>query len=328
MKQFLRGQDFISIDQISTLDQIKTIFSRADHMREVVEKKQVFEPLRGKSVAVLFYQPSTRTFSSFVAAAQRLGAYVTSIHGMEEFSSVTKGESLEDTMRSIYQTTGADAVVLRHPDDSSSQVAADASPVPIINAGSGKLEHPTQALLDLYTIYQHFKRSDNLHIVMVGDLLYGRTIKSLAKLLGVTSGVSNSAGGGERGKNKITFVSPDELRAPKEFVAGLSSSVEIEETDTLSAALKTADVVYMTRVQKEWFEKAGKVDEYEHLKDRFVLTRHMASQMPKKSIIMHPLPRVGEIMREVDDDPRARYFEQMRSGLYTRMALLDLILGE
>ncbi len=325
MKQFLQGKDFISIDQITKLDQIKTIFSRADSMRQVVEQKKVFEPLRGKSVAVLFYQPSTRTFSSFVAAAQRLGAYVTSIHGMEEFSSVTKGESLEDTMRSIYQTTGADAVVLRHPDDSSSQVAADASPVPIINAGSGKLEHPSQAILDLYTIYQHFKRSDNLHIVMVGDLLYGRTIKSLAKLLGVTGG---SSSGSSSGKNKITFVSPDELRAPKELVAGLSKKIEIEETNSLSGVLKTADVVYMTRVQKEWFEKAGKVDEYEHLKDRFVLTRHMVQQMPKNSIIMHPLPRVGEIMREVDEDPRARYFEQMRSGLYTRMALLDLILGE
>ncbi len=309
------GQNFISINQVKTKKDILDLFKRADFMKQCVEKGKLHEPLRGKSVAVLFYQPSTRTFSSFVAAAQRLGAYVTAIHGMEEFSSVSKGEDLRDTVRSIYETTAADLLVLRHPDNNSSQVAAEASPLPVINAGSGKLEHPTQALLDLYTIYEHFKRMDSLHVVMVGDLLYGRTIKSLAKLLGIV-----------QGNNRITFVSPDELKAPSELVTDLKKVIQIEETSNLREAVADADVVYMTRVQREWFEASGKLDEYEKLKNRFILTRHMVSQMKKKAIVLHPLPRVGEILEEVDDDPRAKYFQQMRSGLYVRMALLEAIL--
>lgn len=311
------GEDFISIDQVKSAKQIFDLFKRVDHMKKIVESGKVFEPLRGKSVSVLFYQPSTRTFSSFVAAAQRLGAYVTAIHGMEEFSSVSKGENLTDTVRSIYETTAADVLVLRHPDNNSSQVAAEASPLPVINAGSGKLEHPTQALLDMYTIYEHFGRLEDLHIVMVGDLLYGRTIKSLANLFALMPG-----------KTKITFVSPDELKAPPELVKQLKKNMTIVETDNLKSVLSSADVVYMTRVQKEWFEKAGKLDEYEKLKMRFVLTRHMVEQMKKKAIVMHPLPRVGEILEEVDEDSRAKYFPQMRSGLYVRMALLEAILGE
>lgn len=311
------GKGYISIDQIESLGELEQIFSTAATMKVRVETGEVYEPLKGKSVAVLFYQPSTRTFSSFTAAATRLGAYVTAIHGMEEYSSVAKGETLEDTIRSIYQTTAADLIVLRHPDNSSSVRATEVSPVPIVNAGSGTLEHPTQALLDLFTIQQHFSMDKKLRVVMVGDLLYGRTIKSLAKLLALY------------GKGiEITLVSPTELRAPRELVKGLIKRVGVRETDSLSGALTGADVVYMTRVQKEWFEKAGKLDEYERLKLQFVLTRHMAGLMKKKAIIMHPLPRVGEILAEVDEDPRARYFEQMRSGLYVRMALLEMILKE
>jgi aspartate carbamoyltransferase len=309
------GQHYISIDQVKSLKQINDLFLLADKMKKRVESGKVYEPLKGKSVAVLFYQPSTRTFSSFVAAANRLGAYVTAIHGMEEFSSVSKGETLEDTIQSIYQTTGADAVVLRHPEDSSSIVASKASPVPIINAGSGKLEHPTQALLDMYTMHEHLGKVKDLHVVMVGDLLYGRTIKSLAKLLALTGG-----------KTKITFVAPKELMAPPALVAELKKKIEVVETDDLQSVLPSADAVYMTRVQREWFEKAGKMGEYEQLKGKFILTRHMVTQMKKKAIVMHPLPRVGEILHEVDDDPRAKYFEQMRAGLYVRMALLESIL--
>ncbi|MEO8581807.1 MAG: aspartate carbamoyltransferase [Patescibacteria group bacterium] len=314
-KSVFFNQDFISIDQVKKREQIIELFKRADFMKKTVEAGKVYEPLKGKSVAVLFYQPSTRTFTSFVAAAQRLGAYVTAIHGMEEFSSVSKGEDLPDTVQSIYQTTGADLLVLRHPDNNSSQVAAEAAPMPVINAGSGKLEHPTQALLDLYTIYEHFDMRKKLDVVMVGDLLYGRTIKSLAKLLSLTDPSS-----------KITFVAPDELKAPRELVKQLKEKLSITESDMLNGSLKTADVVYMTRVQREWFEHAGKLDEYEKLKDRFILTRHMVSQMKKNAIVMHPLPRVGEILKEVDEDPRAKYFEQMRSGLYIRMALIEAIL--
>lgn len=311
-------------------------------MKRRVESKKIYEPLKGYCVAVLFYQPSTRTFSSFVAAAKRLGAYVIDIHGMASFSSVCKGETLEDTIRTIHQTTGADAIVIRHPANESSMIAAEYSYVPVLNAGSGKLEHPTQALLDLYTIYSHFKKlghpefisgstkilnqaclepvervqNDNtgLHVVMVGDLLYGRTIKSLAKLLALFK------------NNQISLVAPPQLKAPKELVASWAKKMKVEESEDLKPLLKKADVLYMTRVQKEWFEASGTLDEYEKLKDKYVLTRHMVEQMKKKAIVMHPLPRVGEILREVDEDPRAKYFEQMRSGLYVRMALLEMIL--
>lgn len=315
MKNTFYGKNYISIDQIKSVDQVNYIFQRADHMRDIVESHGVYEPLRGHCIAILFYQPSTRTFSSFSTASRRLGAYTVAIHGMEQYSSVSKGESLEDTIRSICQTTAADAIVMRHPDNLSAQVASSVSSVPIVNGGSGKLEHPTQALLDLYTIYQEFGRLDNLHVTMVGDLKYGRTIKSLAKLLAVTGK-----------KNKVTFVSPEELKAPTELVKSLSKKLSIKETDSLPEALKKSDVVYMTRVQKEWFEASGKLEEYERLKLKYILTRHMASTMPADSIIMHPLPRVGEIMYEVDEDPRARYFQEMRSGLYVRMALLESIL--
>jgi aspartate carbamoyltransferase catalytic subunit len=311
-------KSYISVDQIKSKKQINELFKVADKMARKVEAGEVYEPLKGKSVAVLFYQPSTRTFTSFVAAAERLGAYVTAIHGMQQFSSVSKGESLEDTVRTIHQTTAADVIVLRHPDNESSELASRVSYVPVVNGGSGTKEHPTQALLDLYTIYRKFGRLTGLQVAMVGDLLYGRTTKSLAKLLSVV----------DRG-TKITLVSPQELAAPRDFIKEIKKrKIRLKETSDLKPVLKKADVVYMTRVQKEWFEKAGKLDEYERMKGKFILTRHMVSQMKKQAIVMHPLPRVGEILSEVDDDSRARYFEQMRSGLYVRMALLALILGK
>lgn len=309
-------QSFIAIDQIRSLTQVEDLFAKAEVMKEMVESKTVYEPLLGYCVAILFYQPSTRTFSSFSTAARRLGAYTTAIHGMEEYSSVSKGETLPDTIRSIYQTTGADIIVLRHPDNDSSEVAAKYSPVPVINAGSGKREHPTQALLDLFTIRQNLGRMDNLHVVMVGDMLYGRTIKSLAKLLTVV------------GKhNTVTFVAPEELKAPAELISQLKEKgMKVRETTDLPEVIETADVVYMTRVQKEWFEAANQMEEYDRLKLKYILTQKLVKKMKKETIVMHPLPRVGEIEEVVDIDTRAKYFVQMRSGLYVRMALLENIL--
>lgn len=309
------NKSFISIDQIQSPADIKYIFGVADKMKETILSGKIYEPLKGKTVAVLFYQPSTRTFTSFVAAAKRLGAYVIDINEMTSFSSAVKGESLDDTIRTIYQTTGADLIVLRHPDDTSSQIAASVQNIPVINGGSGTAEHPTQALLDLYTIYHKFKRLDNLNIMMVGDLKYGRTIKSLAKLIARVS--KNST---------ITFVSPKELRAPKEFIKDVKDKIDITQRSSFGTEIEQADVVYMTRVQKEWFEKEGKLDQYEALKLKFIMNKHTAEKMKKDAIILHPLPRVGEILLEVDSDPRAWYFEQMRSGLYIRMALIESIL--
>lgn len=315
VKSWLYQKSYISVDQIKNRQQVDELFKLADFMKAKILKHEVYEPLKGKSVAILFYQPSTRTFTSFEAAARRLGAYTIAVHGMAQYSSVAKGETLEDTIRSIHQTTACDAIVIRHPDNNSSEIASAISSVPVVNGGSGTAEHPTQALLDLYTIYDHYKTMDNLHIVMVGDLLYGRTTKSLAKLLAAVGK-----------KVKITLVSPKELMSPREFIAKIKTKVKLSETDKLTQVLSSADVVYMTRVQKEWFEKSGKLEVYEQLKDRFILTRHMVETMKKNAIVMHPLPRVGEILYEVDEDPRAKYFEQMRSGLYVRMAILKSIL--
>lgn len=318
MKNTFYGKSFISIDQITSAEQVKYIFSIADSMKKQIESGKVEKTLTGKAVAVLFYQPSTRTFTSFVGAAKHLGAVAIDINEMTSFSSAVKGESLEDTIKSIRQTTAADAIVLRHPDDYSSEVAASTNTVPILNGGSGKKEHPTQALLDLYTIYAKFGRFDNLNVMMVGDLKYGRTIKSLAKLLAV---VGNN--------NSVTFVSPKELKAPKDLVKELKElNLNVAQKTSFGQAISDVDVVYMTRVQKEWFEKEGKVEEYERLKLKLMMDQHTADRMRKDAIIMHPLPRVGEIMTEVDSDPRAWYFKQMRSGLYIRMALLDRILNE
>lgn len=309
------GKSLVSIGQFQSIEPVLKLFATADLMRTVIEAKKIYEPLHGKTVAILFYQPSTRTFTSFHTAATRLGAYVIDIHEMAQYSSVAKGETLEDTIRTIEQTVAADLIVLRHPEDTSSDIAASTVAIPIINAGSGKAEHPTQALLDLYTIYQKFGRLDNLHVAMVGDLKYGRTIKSLARLLALA------------GKNnRLTFIAPRELAAPRDFLTDLGPTIKFEEKEELNGTLATADVVYMTRVQREWFENEGKLDRYEQLKHKFILTRHLANLMPEASMIMHPLPRVGEIMQEVDDDPRAWYFRQMRSGLYIRMALLQEIL--
>lgn len=309
------NKHYISIDQITSVSQIKYIFKLADKYKKCVLNHKVCEDLKGYTVAILFWQPSTRTFTSFVAAAKRLGAYAINVHGMTAYSSSVKGESLQDTIRSINQTTACDAIVMRHPDNFSSLNASKVSSCPIINGGSGKAEHPTQALLDLYTIYTKFKRLDNLNVVMCGDLKYGRTIKSLAKLLALT------------GKNnKITFIAPKELSAPTELIKDLKKSIKVVEQQDFDNALTKADVLYMTRVQKEWFEAEGRLEQYEALKHRYVLTRYLASTMKKSAMIMHPLPRVGEIMEEVDEDKRSWYFKQMRSGLYIRMALLKSVI--
>lgn len=315
-RSFLEGQHFIDIEQITSTEQLYQIFREADKMAEIVEMREVYEPLRGRCIVIIFFQPSTRTFFSFKTAATRLGAYVVAEHGMHAYSSSVKGETLEDTIESIWATTSCDAIIMRHPSDDSSRVAIQHSPVPVINAGSGKEQHPTQALLDLYTIQKKLGRVDNLHVALVGDLKNGRTTNSLAKLLAVIDG-----------NTKITFVSPEEVKASPKLIQELENRVEVVQTDNLHDVLPEADVVYMTRVQKEWFKEEGILDVYERIKDHFILTPEMVATMPHGSIVMHPLPRVNEIPTSVDKMEQAAYFHQMRYGLYIRMALLNLILG-
>lgn len=313
------GASVVSVDQFTSRDELEAIFHVADLMRPRVRAQIQGTELRDSTIAILFYQPSTRTFGSFKMAATWLGSQrILDIHEMAQFSSAVKGESLEDTIRTIEEISGANLIILRHPADDSSAIAASAASVPVINAGSGTREHPTQAILDLYTIRQELKGMDGLHVAMLGDLKYGRTIKSLARLLAL-------AGSG----NQISFVSPEALKAPPELVVELKrKGVFVYETENLASVLPSVDVLYVTRLQKEWFEASGQMELYNQLKGAYDITPEVMKQAKEKMIVMHPLPRVGEIAYEVDSDPRAAYFRQMRNGLYTRMALLALVLGK
>ena len=282
---------------------IDELFASARHMKELVERDGGSDQLQHRVSANLFYEPSTRTSSSFAAAMYRLGGNVISINDVQ-YSSVAKGETLEDTIRTLEQY--ADVIVLRHPEVGAAKHAASVSSVPIINAGDGVWEHPTQALLDLFTICEEHGRIDGLTISLVGDLKNGRTVHSLAKLLSLYD-------------VKLQFVAPPALRFPEEYCKDLSYT---EHTDVKEVTADT-DILYVTRVQKERF---ASLDEYEAVKGSYVIDKSIADSMKPTARIMHPLPRVGEIAFEVDADPRAAYFRQMRNGLYVRMALLALVI--
>lgn len=313
------GKDFISVDQIRSRKDIEFLFRVTDKMKDRVEQRIQGSELKDQTVVILFYQPSTRTFTSFYSAARWLGCErVMGIQGMLEYSSAVKGESLPDTIRSIEATTAADIIILRHPEDNSSELAARYATKPVVNAGSGTLEHPTQATLDLYTIREETGRVDDLTVTMVGDLLYGRTVKSLAKLLAI---VDRDV--------RINLVSPQILGMPYELTTLLQrSGVKIYETENLEEVLDNTDVLYVTRVQKEWFEKTGKMGLYDEIKNRYIVTERIVKMGKPGMVVMHPLPRVNEIDPGVDTLPQAAYFRQMRNGLYTRMALLAAIAGK
>jgi aspartate carbamoyltransferase catalytic subunit len=304
------GQDILSVKQFSRRD-LEYVFGVAREMEEMVRRVGSFDLLKGKILASLFYEPSTRTASSFTAAMERLGGSVIPISEVR-YSSVSKGESLPDTVRTL--EAYADVIVLRHPEVGSAELAAKYARKPIINAGDGIGEHPTQALLDLFTIQEEMGRIDGLTITMVGDLKYGRTVHSLARLLTLFNVTLN-------------YVSPDILRMPEYIIEEVKtkSAVPQAEYSSLDPVIRQSDVLYVTRVQKERFADEN---EYTSVKDTFVISPETLSQAKDDMIVMHPLPRVGEITMEVDDDPRAAYFRQMEYGLYVRMALLAMVLGK
>ena len=263
-------------------------------------------------MASLFYEPSTRTRFSFEAAMHRLGGRVMTTENAREFSSFAKGESLEDTINIMSGYT--DLVVMRHNEIGAAKRAAEISPVPIINAGDGAGQHPTQALLDMYTLYSKFKKLEGLKVAMVGDLRYGRTVRSLAYLLAKYPGV------------EFTFVAPPVSQMHHDIKAYLERrGVKYHDEEDLNAVLGSVDCVYMTRIQKERFLD---LKEYDQANNRYRLTRENVSLMKKDAIIMHPLPRVTEITPEVDEDPRAMYFQQARNGLHVRMALILYVLHQ
>nr|CCA24586.1 unnamed protein product [Albugo laibachii Nc14] len=289
---------------------ILRILKVADEMKEIVTKQGSCQLLKGKILANVFYEPSTRTNCSFQAAMLRLGGAVIPVN--ESTSSAQKGEILGDTIRCL--ECYADVIVLRHPERGSAAVAAAATSKPLINAGDGIGEHPTQALLDLFTIYNELGTTDlaGKIVTMVGDLKNGRTVHSLAKLLALF-------------KVKIYYISPDTLKMPREIIQSLNDSgIEQHESNDLEPVMNITDVLYVTRVQKERFASA---QEYEAVKNNFKITLLTIQNAKSSLIIMHPLPRVGEIAEEVDQDPRAAYFGQMKNGMYVRMALLALVLG-
>jgi len=282
----------------------------ASDFEKELKGKGTLPLLKGKLLATLFFEPSTRTRLSFEAAMQRLGGGVISM-GSVESSSVAKGETLSDTARTVAQY--ADAIVVRHPRMGSAKEAADAVEIPVINAGDGAGQHPTQALLDLYTIRKELGSLKNLTISLVGDLKNGRTVHALVEVLS-HFGVS------------FYFVSPAILRMPEEISTRMrEKSCMVTETEDLSLAASKSDLVYMTRIQKERF---ADLSEYEKVKGSYVLNRQFVERLNKRITILHPLPRVDEINPDVDSYPGAAYFRQMRNGVFIRMALLAMIFGK
>ncbi|MDO8686624.1 MAG: aspartate carbamoyltransferase [Candidatus Berkelbacteria bacterium] len=309
-----KGKDIVSLDQFTPKD-IEILFSHIKKMRTIAMNAMSCDILAGKNVVLLFYEPSSRTRGSFDAATKQLGGQTIVVENPQQFSSVSKGENFEDTIR-VFEAY-SDLIVLRHPEEGASEKASKiAKFVPIINAGDGKGEHPTQALLDLCTIYEKFGRLENLTGVLVGDPLNSRAIHSLIRGLALYP------------KNTIYLLSPKELKLSKsDFQEFSSRKIKLIEIHDEKDMPKNADFWYWTRVQKERFEDQKA---YEKIKDSFHLTKEFLNKYGNKNlIILDPLPRVGKIDMSVDDDPRAVYLtSQIRNGMYVRMALLGLMLGK
>ena len=288
---------------------LEELLDRADDIKR--EPHKFSGRLNGRVMAALFYEPSTRTRLSFEAAMLRLGGDTMGTDNAREFSSASKGETLEDTIRIV--SGYADVIVLRHNEEGAARRAAAVSTVPVINAGDGPGQHPTQALLDLYTIRDELGHIDGIRIAMVGDLANGRTVRSLTYLLSKFRDI------------RICFVAPPQVAMRDDIKDHLDEHhVPWVETQDLDAVLPQVDVIYQTRIQKERFSDEAS---YLALKGVYRIDASTLAQMKKEAIVMHPLPRVDEIAPEVDADPRAAYFRQARNGLYMRMALLDKLLG-
>lgn len=304
------GLQLTSTKQFPNKESIEQILAVAEKMEPYGRGEKYTEVLKDKIIATLFYEPSTRTKLSFQTAALRLGAKLISETGMQ-FSSLYKGETMEDTMRMIEQY--ADLIIMRHPEKGSADLACTAHKRPFLNAGDGPGQHPTQALLDMYTIKKERGQIDGLKIALVGDLKFGRTVHSLCYLLKFYD-------------VELIFVSPDELRMPTKVTEELQKhGVKFTEVHSLETALPVADIIYMTRVQEERFEKK---EDFLRLKDSFILTGELLEKAKKDVTIMHPLPRLSEIATCVDKHPGAAYFRQAGNGLFVRMALIAMLLGK
>lgn len=300
----------LSVNQFDR-EYLLALFSHATRLRNLTRDAQRSR-LAGTILATLFYEPSTRTRLSFESAMVRLGGSVLSVENADESSSATKGESIEDTARIIEGY--ADVMVIRHPEAGIPDRAAQSVSMPVINAGDGAREHPTQALLDLYTIQRELGRIDDLHIAIVGDLKYGRAPRSLALLL-------------RRSRNtRITFLAPPTVPVGDDIKQALDEAgVGYTEAQSMEDVLPAVDAVYQTRIQRERFSNQ---ESYERSRGYYLIDRQAMDRLSSDAIVLHPLPRVDEIDPAVDTDPRAAYFRQAENGVYVRMALLDQMLAD
>ena len=299
------GRDIISIKDFSR-EEIDYILKIAETMEPLAIKGS--DMLKGKILATLFFEPSTRTRLSFEAAMHKLGGSIIGF-AEAEIASVKKGENLADTVRVVENY--ADVIALRHPLEGAARLAAEFAKVPIINGGSGAEEHPTQALLDLYTIRKEMKRIDGLKIALVGDLRYGRTVHSLAYALSLYD-------------IELYLVSPETLKMRREVLREIKEKIHVFEKSNLEKVIPQVDVLYVTRIQKERFPEPA---EYAKVKGSYKVDLEILKRAKENMIILHPLPRVDEIAPEVDGTIHARYFQQVWNGIVVRMALLSLILG-
>lgn len=308
----LKRKNILSIKQLNQTA-LTEIFLLAEKMRVIATHAQPSKILAGKIVTLLFYEPSSRTLSSFDAAIKQLGGQTIVINNPTELSSIAKGESFEDTVRTL--EAYCDAIVIRHPQAGFAEKAADSTTsIPIINAGDGIGEHPTQALLDLFTIKTHKKSLDNLKGLIVGDLMNGRTVHSLLRGLSLYK------------NNEIYLLAPRNLGLQKELLKELTKTgLSLFEISSLNQIPSACDFWYWTRVQKERFKTLA---EYKKVNNKFIVTKELLDKFgTKDTILLHPLPRTGEIKKNLDDDPRSVYLKtQIRNGMYIRMALLALIL--
>jgi len=300
------GRDIVSTEDLNKED-ILHVLDVSAKMEEMVEKERISTLLADKMVAIIFLEPSTRTMLSFVTAANRLSAKVIQVAGAKS-SSAAKGESLSDTARTVEGYV--DCIVIRQSQIGGARVVADAVDVPVINAGDGSSQHPTQALLDMYTMQKEIGTVEGLTIGMVGDLKFGRTVHSLSYALSHFNPTYH-------------YCSPKELSMPDKIVSDMKDrGIDVKISNSMEDALK-ADIIYMTRIQRERFDDPAA---YEKLKGSYVLTRDILKKAKKDVLIMHPLPRVDEIATDVDELPNAAYFRQAHNGVYLRMALLALVL--
>ncbi|NOQ55268.1 MAG: aspartate carbamoyltransferase [Nanohaloarchaea archaeon] len=307
-----KGQSIISIRDLSKPD-ILLILERAKKIEQMLSDnpKSTLDIAKDKVIASLFFEPSTRTRLSFETAINRLGAKVIGFSGTEG-TSVKKGETLKDTALTVAQY--ADMIVMRHPLEGSARYVSEVTGIPVLNGGDGANQHPTQTLLDLYTIIKNKGAISGLTITMVGDLKYGRTVHSLAYALSLFDNIN------------LVLVSPDELKMPAYLIDEIKekSGMKITETSEISDAALNSDIIYVTRIQKERFPDPA---EYHRLKNAYIIDKGLMSMAKKDTIVMHPLPRVDEISTDMDSMDNAVYFNQAGLGVPVRMALISLLLG-